>query len=147
MRYLIIIFALIFHVFSFAQTTDDTVELRAREVGRSLRCVVCQNQSIEDSDATLAEDMRRLVRSRIKSGDSNQEVLDFMQQRYGDFVLLKPPVQKNTVVLWWGPFVAIGLGLLWFFISLGRRKKTAKPQTLTADERAKLDSILRGENL
>ncbi len=147
MRYLFIIFALMFHAICFAQTTDDTVELRAREVGRSLRCVVCQNQSIEDSDATLAEDMRRLVRARISSGDSNQEVLDFMQQRYGDFVLLKPPVQKNTLLLWWGPFVAIGLGLLWFFITLGRRKKNQKPQSLTADERAKLDDILRGENL
>ncbi len=147
MRYLFIIFALFFHALSFAQTADDTVELRAREVGRSLRCVVCQNQSIEDSDNSLAEDMRRLVRTRIKSGDSNQEVLDFMQHRYGDFVLLKPPVQKNTMLLWSGPFVATSLGLLWFFISLGRREKNLKPQSLTADERAKLDSILRGENL
>ena len=106
----------------FAQTVSETsasisesdIESRAKEVGRALRCVVCQNQSIEESDASLAEDMRILVRARIREGDSNKDVMDYMQSRYGDFVLLEPPVQKNTYILWAFPFLLLVLGLLWF---------------------------------
>lgn len=100
---------------SFAQVSEVEVETRAKEVGRSLRCVVCQNQSIDESDAPLAADMRKLVRTRLKEGDSNAEVIDYMQERYGDYVLLKPPVQANTYILWFLPFVLL-LGVLgWFF--------------------------------
>ncbi len=100
---------------SFAQMSDAEVETRAKEVGRSLRCVVCQNQSIDESDAPLAADMRKLVRTRLKQGDSNAEVIDYMQERYGDYVLLKPPVQANTYILWFLPFILL-LGVLgWFF--------------------------------
>jgi len=102
-----------------AQTASDIseteVETRAREVGRALRCVVCQNQSIEESDASLAEDMRGLVRARIRQGDSNDDVIDYMQSRYGDFVLLEPPVQKNTYILWAAPFLILLLALFWFW--------------------------------
>lgn len=100
---------------SLAQISDADVEARAKEVGRSLRCVVCQNQSIDESDAPLAADMRKLVRTRLKEGDSNAEVIDYMQERYGDYVLLKPPVQTNTYILWFLPFVLLLGGLGWFF--------------------------------
>lgn len=100
---------------SFAQITDAEVEARAKEVGRSLRCVVCQNQSIDESDAPLASDMRKLVRKRLKEGDSNAEVIDYMQERYGDYVLLKPPVQTNTYALWFLPFLLLLCAFGWFF--------------------------------
>lgn len=100
---------------ALAQTSDAEVEARAKEVGRSLRCVVCQNQSIDDSDAPLAADMRKLVRTRLKEGDSNAEVITYMQERYGDYVLLKPPVQTNTYLLWFAPFLLLLGALFWFF--------------------------------
>jgi len=98
----------------FAQITDAKIEARAKEVGRSLRCVVCQNQTIDESDAPLAVDMRKLVRTRLKEGDSNAEVIDYMQERYGDYVLLKPPVQANTYILWFLPFLLLIGALTWF---------------------------------
>ena len=91
----------------WAQSTYDypeEIEERARDVGKQLRCVVCQNQSIEESDAELAADMRFVVRERLVAGDSDEEVIALMRDRYGDYVLLKPPVQGNTFVLWGAPF-------------------------------------------
>jgi len=110
---LLLFFAVSFS--GFAQISDADVEARAKEVGRSLRCVVCQNQSIDESDAPLAADMRKLVRARLKEGDSNSEVIDYMQDRYGDYVLLKPPVQANTFILWFLPFLLLMGALGWFF--------------------------------
>jgi cytochrome c-type biogenesis protein CcmH len=126
------------------QISDAELEARAKNIGQSLRCVVCQNQSIEESDVSLAEDMRRLVRSRVRAGESDQQVLDFMQQRYGDFVLLKPPVQKNTYVLWGAPALALLLGAIWFFRAARRRADISVPEALSAAEREKLDKILSG---
>lgn len=100
---------------SWAQLSDAEIESRAKEVGKSLRCVVCQNQSIDESDAPLAADMRKLVRNRLREGDSNAEVIDYMQERYGDYVLLKPPVQTNTYILWFLPFILLLSALIWFF--------------------------------
>ena len=118
-----------------AQTLSDAaVELRAREVGRAIRCVVCQNQPIEESDATLAQDMRKLVRARIRQGDSNEEVMAFMQDRYGDFVLLKPPVQANTYLLWFAPATLLGFFLLWYVVRVRRKPLKIEAQTLSADE-------------
>ena len=90
------------------------MESLARDIGRSLRCVVCQNQSIEDSDAPLASDMRKLVRRQLQDGKSKAEIIAYMRQTYGDYVLLKPPVQSNTYILWFGPFLILILALLWF---------------------------------
>ena len=116
MRWCLSIFLFLAVSFSgFAQISDADVEIRAKEVGRSLRCVVCQNQSIDESDAPLAADMRKLVRTRLKEGDSNAEVIEYMQERYGDYVLLKPPLQTNTYILWFLPFVLLLGGLRWFF--------------------------------
>lgn len=121
MRYLILIGLFLSFTFNaMAQIPDAEVEARAKEVGRSLRCVVCQNQSIDESDAPLASDMRKLVRLRIKEGDSNSEVIDYMQERYGDYVLLKPPVQTNTFILWFAPFLLLLSGLGWFFLRAGK---------------------------
>src|SRR6187200_179293 len=80
--------------------SDPVLETRARTLSRELRCMVCQNQSIDDSDAPLARDLRLLVRERLKAGDSNTQVLDFLTARYGDFVLLKPPLNTRTALLW-----------------------------------------------
>lgn len=96
------------------------IEKRAREIGQSLRCVVCQNQSIDESDAPLASDMRKLVRKRLSEGDSNADVINYMRDKYGDYVLLKPPVQSNTYALWAFPFLLLILGLVWFFLT-GRK--------------------------
>lgn len=96
------------------------IEERAREIGQSLRCVVCQNQSIDESDAPLASDMRKLVRTRIAEGDSNADVIAYMRDKYGDYVLLKPPVQSNTYALWIMPFLLLLAGLVWFVLT-GRK--------------------------
>lgn len=120
--------------------SEEQIELRAREIGRALRCVVCQNQSIEESDASLAEDMRTLVRTRVRQGETNAEVIDFMQDRYGDFVLLKPPVQGNTYVLWLAPFLIGLLGVTWFARS-SRRKVVDEVPPLSEEEKADLEKL------
>ncbi|MBT6094231.1 MAG: cytochrome c-type biogenesis protein CcmH [Rhodospirillaceae bacterium] len=129
--------------------SDPVLESRARELSKGLRCVVCQNQSIDDSDATLARDLRLLVRERLTAGDSNQQVLDYVVSRYGDFVLLKPPFKMATLALWLGPLLIAGLALfggLAFF----RRQRTvvlpASTQTqLSDDERKRLDNLLKDD--
>jgi cytochrome c-type biogenesis protein CcmH len=106
--------------------TDPTQEKRARALSAELRCVVCQNQSIDDSDADLAKDLRTLIRARIATGDSDQEVIEYVTARYGDFVLLKPPVKGATLVLWLGPilFAAFGAaGIVLYY----RRRRTESP--------------------
>lgn len=121
--------------------TQKDLETRARNIGRSLRCVVCQNQSIEESDASLAEDMRRLVRARIASGETDAEIIAFMQDRYGDFVLLKPPVQNNTYILWFAPFLLVGGGLAWFIAQKRTQNPASKTVPLSNDEQAALDRL------
>lgn len=118
---------------------DPALEARAREVGRELRCLVCQNQSIDDSDADLARDLRVLVRDRIVAGDSNDEVIDYVVSRYGDFVLLNPPFKLKTYVLWFGPAAFIIFGV--FILIMFYRRKAAPgeiPQALSDAEKEKL---------
>ena len=103
-----------------AQALDAEQEARAREIGKGLRCVVCQNQSIEDSDAQLAADMRALVRERIVEGDTDADVVALVRDRYGDFVLLRPPVQRNTLILWFAPLALVLLAGVWLARSLRR---------------------------
>src|SRR6185295_2941779 len=100
---------------------DSTLESRARALSQELRCMVCQNQSIDDSDAPLAKDLRVLVRERLSAGDSDRQVIDFMVARYGEFVLLKPRVSAHTLILWLAPFAALVIGGLGFFVFLRRR--------------------------
>lgn len=131
---------------ALAQTTPNTplsdteIEAQAREIGHALRCVVCQNQSIEESDASLAEDMRTLVRARVRQGESKEEVIAYMQDRYGDYVLLKPPVQANTYVLWATPFVLGLLGLIWFLIQ-SKRTSTRLSEPLSDEEVERLKDL------
>ncbi len=131
---------------------DPALEARAREVGKQLRCVVCQNQAIDDSNAELARDMRILVRDRITAGDTNEEVVAYMVDRYGDFVLLDPPFKTSTLVLWIGPAVIAMVGVLWMAALFRRRKsETGEIQTvagkaaqpLSDEERKRLDALLK----
>jgi cytochrome c-type biogenesis protein CcmH len=120
---------------------DAAQEERARVLGRDIRCMVCQNQSIEDSEAPLARDLRLLVRERISAGDSDTQVRDFLHARYGDFVLLKPPFAWSTALLWATPLVAVlaGIGLI-----LGMRRRvaaTAAPPPLSEEERQRLAAL------
>jgi cytochrome c-type biogenesis protein CcmH len=127
---------------------DAAQEERAREIGRELRCMVCQNQSIEDSDADLARDLRRIVREQVKAGRSDGEVLAFLHDRYGDFVLLRPPFKLATLLLWGTPALALGAGLA-LMLAARRRRDVPLPAALSAAEAARLarleaDSIKDG---
>ena len=123
---------------------DAAMEARAREISKGLRCLVCQNQSIDDSDAELARDLRVLVRQRLKAGDSDEAVFRFVVDRYGDFVLLKPPMKPVTYVLWFGPLLIL-LGavatLVFFFIRRRGTRITASP-ALSEDDRRRLEALL-----
>jgi cytochrome c-type biogenesis protein CcmH len=122
---------------------DPTLESRARAISRDLRCMVCQNQSIDDSEAPLARDLRLLVRERLKAGDSDRQVIDFMVARYGEFVLLKPRLAWHTVILWAAPLLALLAGLAVTLRAIRRRSGfvVAEPARLTESERAKLVAI------
>ena len=125
--------------------SDPTLETRARALGRGIRCLVCQNQSIDDSNAELAKDLRIIVRERLVAGDSDAEILEFLVARYGDFVLLKPPVKPRTYLLWYGPaaFLAIGSGLAVLFFR--RRRAVKPPPPLTSEETAQLAALMRND--
>jgi len=116
---------------------DPNLEARAREIGKALRCVVCQNETIDESDAELARDMRRLVRRQIIDGHSDQKIIDYMVDRYGDFVLLKPPFKPSTWVLWFGPFAVFCLGTL-VIIRKIRNISHIQMKPLSAEEQDKL---------
>ncbi len=122
---------------------DPALERRAREISTGLRCLVCQNQSIDDSDAPLARDLRVLVRERLVAGDTDRQVHDFVVQRYGEFVLLKPPFALHTLWLWATPLVVFGAGAAGLFLSLRRRRRAPAVAALTPDEQARLDALLR----
>lgn len=123
---------------------DPALEARARAIGGELRCLVCQNQSIDDSNADLAHDLRVLIRERLTAGDTDAQVIQFMVRRYGDFILLKPPVKPDTYLLWFGPFAVLALGAIGATLYLHRSRRTARqaPAPLSADERRKLDKLL-----
>ncbi|QEN91360.1 cytochrome c-type biogenesis protein CcmH [Labrys sp. KNU-23] len=123
---------------------DPALEARARALSAQLRCMVCQNESIDDSNASLAKDLRILVRERLKAGDSDAAVKDFLVTRYGDFILLKPPLEWRTLALWSGPPVLLLLGGIAIFLST-RRRQAAVPAPLSPDEQARIDDILKRE--
>jgi cytochrome c-type biogenesis protein CcmH len=125
---------------------DPVLEARARTLSQELRCMVCQNQSIDDSDAPLAKDLRVLVRERLTAGDSDGQVMDFLVARYGEFVLLKPRLSWHTALLWLAPFTVVLLGA-WGLIALWRRRRTegapeAAPAPLSAAERMRVSELL-----
>jgi cytochrome c-type biogenesis protein CcmH len=124
------------------QLADPALEARARALSRSLRCLVCQNESIDDSNADLARDLRAIVRQRLVAGDSDGAVKQYLAARYGDFVLLEPPVKPKTYALWLGPLAVLlvgGLGVLGFFY---RRRTIGAPPPLSADELRRLERLL-----
>lgn len=122
---------------------DPALETRARDLSRELRCMVCQNQSIDDSEAPLARDLRLLVRERLTKGDSDQQVLDFLVSRYGAFVLLKPPLEWHTLLLWGLPPAALIAGIT-SLIVMARRRKTASRDTevLSQEEEQRLSTLV-----
>jgi len=123
---------------------DPVLEARARVLSSELRCMVCQNQSIDDSEAPLAADIRVLLRQRLEAGDSDQQVLDFLVARYGEFILLKPPVNWDTLILWAvPPLVLIAGGLAAFYGY--RRRNPAEPTPLDAGEQEALRRLLSGQ--
>jgi cytochrome c-type biogenesis protein CcmH len=126
---------------------DPVKEARARELSRELRCMVCQNQSIDDSEAPLARDLRLLVRERISAGDSDAQVIDFLVARYGEFVLLKPRLEPHTLLLWLLPPLVLGGGglALWMHSRRLRPVVAEAPVTLTPDEEARLSALMADE--
>lgn len=125
---------------------DPIAHQRVVEVSEQLRCLVCQNQSIADSNAELAVDLRNQVIEQVKAGKTNKEIVDYMVERYGDFVLYKPPFKLSTAILWLGPLCLFVAGLGAFYINLRRRKRmvaeAAKP--LSAQDKALADELLSG---
>jgi cytochrome c-type biogenesis protein CcmH len=123
--------------------SDPALEARARTLSRELRCVVCQNQSVDDSAAEVAHDIRRAVRERLVAGDSDRQVLDYMTQRYGDYVLMNPPLKPRTLLLWLGAPLLLLVGLLGLYLAARRQSVVAPPVPLSEEEKARLDFILR----
>jgi cytochrome c-type biogenesis protein CcmH len=127
--------------------SDPALEARARDISAGLRCLVCQNQSIDDSHAPLARDLRKLVRERLVAGDSDQAVRDYIVQRYGDFVLLKPPLNLGTALLWLAPLLllvgAVALAFRQLHPAAPSRSASGGEPPLSADEKRRLDEILK----
>src|SRR6266480_3752197 len=122
--------------------TDPRLEARARALSTELRCMVCQNESIDESNADLARDLRLLVRERLQAGDSDDQIRAFLVRRYGDFILLKPPFKPETWPLWGAPFLVLLAGGCIIFIARRRQKSLVPPNLLSEAERAKLKSLL-----
>jgi cytochrome c-type biogenesis protein CcmH len=126
---------------------DQRLETRARDLSRELRCMVCQNQSIDDSDAPLARDLRILVRERLQAGDSDQQVLDFLTARYGEFVLLKPQFNLHTGLLWLLPAALVMVGIFSLIVLVRRQRRSAATDNeLTPTEKARLGALVKSQN-
>lgn len=128
--------------------SDPALEARARALSAELRCLVCQNQSIDDSNAPLARDLRLLVRERLKANDTDEQVMAYVVERYGDFVLLKPPMNSSTLILWVTPVLALLGALALAYMGVFRRNKAATAANndeapLTPEEQARLERVLR----
>lgn len=124
---------------------DPALEARARVLSKELRCLVCQNQSIDDSDAELAKDLRVLVRQRLLEGDSDQEVIGYVVSRYGEFVLLKPRFSLNTLLLWAVPVIVLGGGMAYLLVNAGR-SRALHGDALSDQEQADLEKVLRSRD-
>jgi cytochrome c-type biogenesis protein CcmH len=125
--------------------SDPTLEARARALSAELRCMVCQNQSIDDSDAPLARDLRILLRERLAAGESDAEVIDFLVDRYGEFILLKPRFNMNTALLWIVPPAVLAIGAVVAVILFRRRRPSGEARPLDEAEKRTLETILSGD--
>ena len=125
---------------------NPQLEMRARMLSKNIRCLVCQNQSIDDSNASLAKDLRRIVREQLVNGASDNEIFDFLVKRYGDFVLLKPPIKPTTYILWYGPLFLFIVGIFASILFLSRRKRILPEPPLTSEEMEKLSKLTVNRN-
>src|SRR5213080_1499042 len=123
---------------------DPQIAQRMKALTEQLRCLVCQNETLADSHADLAEDLRKEIREQMKAGKSDQEIIAFLTQRYGDFVLYKPPVKPTTYLLWFGPFVMLAGGLTILLIVILFSVRAIQEKPLTADEKKRAEEILHG---
>ena len=126
------------------QLKDPALEQRAHQLSKTLRCVVCQNQSIDDSDAALARDLRIILRERISAGDTDSQAIDYIVARYGSFVQLDPPLRLDTLALWFGPLIVLALGGIGAFVYM-RGRSPAAAGALTAEEEADAAEILKSD--
>jgi cytochrome c-type biogenesis protein CcmH len=122
---------------------DPQIEQRMQALTQQLRCLVCQNETLADSRADLAEDLRKEIREQMKAGKTDQEIIAFLTQRYGDFVLYNPPVKATTYLLWFGPFVLLLGGTLLLYRYVKHRREIIQDQPLTADEHKRAEELLR----
>lgn len=120
---------------------DPVLEERARDISKNLRCLVCQNQNIDESDAPLAADLRVLVRERLVAGDSNTQVIDYVVARYGEYVLLNPRVGPHTIILWTAMPIIFFVGAIFLFFLARKNKNTTRQIKLTKQEQAALDGL------
>ncbi|MGK6315226.1 cytochrome c-type biogenesis protein [Neorhizobium sp. DT-125] len=123
--------------------SNPVLEQRARNLSAQLRCMVCQNQSIDDSNAELARDLRVLVRERLTNGDTDQQVIDYVVSRYGEFVLLKPRFSARTVILWATPVLLLVIGAIAIFVFIRTRPSGRAVAALTAEEQARIEELLK----
>jgi len=123
------------------QLGDAALEVQARSLFKEVRCVVCQNQSIDDSEADIARDLRLIIREQLAEGKSEEQVLRFLTDRYGDYVLLEPPFRASTLLLWLSPAVVLLFGGVLVWQAVRRRPKTAEPAPLTAAEQERLEAL------
>ena len=146
---IVLLLSLLLPTASFAVRPDEmlkdpALEARARHLSEELRCMVCQNQSIDDSEAPLAHDLRVLVRQRLEAGDTDKQVLDYLVARYGDFVLLKPPFKADTLLLWGLPPLALISGITVLVMMARKRKPVAlQPEALSPEEQAKVATLVQ----
>ena len=147
-----IMIVLIFGLLSFATAViakeaepneDPQIEQRMKNLTEQLRCLVCQNETLADSHADLAEDLRKQIRAQMKAGKTDKEIIAYLTDRYGDFVLYRPPVKTTTYLLWFGPFVLLGGGTVVLYRYLSRRRKMIEEKPLSAEERRQAAEILR----
>ncbi len=146
-KLLALLLALVFAVSALAKeappaTSDPALEKRTMALAEELRCLVCQNQTIAESHADLAVDLKNQIREKLKSGMSEDQIKDYMVARYGDFVLYKPPVMTTTVPLWFGPFVLLIAALAGLFYYILRRRRSVEPQALSEGEQARVQALL-----
>jgi cytochrome c-type biogenesis protein CcmH len=121
---------------------DPALEARVMLIAEELRCLVCQNETIAASQADLAEDLRKQIRIKLTQGESKQQILDFMVERYGDFVLYRPPLKATTILLWIGPFVLLALALTMMAINIRRRRRTEQAPAMSAEDRLQAQQLL-----
>ena len=127
----------------FDEPVDPAVEQRLAKLSQELRCLVCQNETLADSRADLAEDLRREIREQIRAGKSDQEIIGFLTQRYGEFILYRPPVKPKTYLLWFGPFIRLLVGLFILFRYVKRRRDLIPDQPLSNADRRLAEELLK----